>query len=336
MPVGREASIVKDEYIYFQIPLNHPESSAITYKPGKGSATPFPTQRDCHQSEHYVGSKDGEPVCTSICGGDGSVLLKRTTEHGRLGDGAACLPAWTSTPCVCSPQCPGDYAPDIGTYLMTPDKYAGVCFNENCKCPVNCAYTVNDEFEPCDAACGKQGYKIKKINVTTHAAHKGKACPAYGAKESCKGDDEIVRTASYQNQNKCDCDGNTMDRCGICGGKNRCVGCDDVPVLHNGNAILPDGREVSGYRKQVRDRCGKCGGDGSTCAAKFELKAKHKKTTSRTFQTGLPIVITSIVIITMLAIFYCIFKKKNKHYESVPVEIYTDEEKGHIGTKIIF
>ena len=328
VPSGTEASIQKDEYIYFQIPMNHPESTAITYKPGQGTATAFALERDCQQTEHYVGSKDGSPVCTSVCGDDGSVLLKRTTEYGQLGDGAACLPTWTSTPCVCSSECPSDYAIDIDTFLTGGD-YNGACFNEDCKCPVDCVYTVNDDFEPCDAPCGEQGFKIKKIVVTTPAAHKGKACPAYGAKETCKGDYEIIRTSTYENQNKCDCDGNTMDRCGICGGKNRCVGCDGIPVLPNGNAILPDGREVSGYRKQVRDRCGICGGDGSTCAAKFKLKAENKKTTSHALQTGLPIIIAVVVIAIFVAVFYCIFKKPEKDYVAIATED-KDEENGYI------
>jgi hypothetical protein len=334
---GMEASIdVQDKYIYFQIPMNHPESTAITYKPGQGTATAFALERDCQQTEHYVGSKDGSPVCTSVCGDDGSVLLKRTTEYGQLGDGAACLPTWTSTPCVCSSECPSDYAIDIDTFLTGGD-YNGACFNEDCKCPVDCVYTVNDDFEPCDAPCGEQGFKIKKIVVTTPAAHKGKACPAYGAKETCKGDYEIIRTSTYENQNKCDCDGNTMDRCGICGGKNRCVGCDGIPVLSNGNAILPDGREVSGYRKQVRDRCGICGGDGSTCAAKFKLKAENKKTTSHALQTGLPIIIAVVVIAIFVAVFYCIFKKPE--YVAIVTED-KDEENGYVNngytTKIRF
>lgn len=315
--------------------MNHPESTAITYKPEDGTATPFALERDCQQVEQYVGSGNAsKPVCTSVCGGDGAVLLKRTTEHGQLGDGVECLPTWTSTPCVCSPNCPDDHAEDIDTYLTAPGQYAGACFNDNCKCPVDCVYTVNDDFETCDAPCGKQGYKIKKILVTTPAAHKGKACPAFGVKETCKGDYEIMRTATYVNQNKCDCDGNTMDRCGICGGKNRCVGCDGVPVLSNGNAILPDGREVSGgYRKQVRDQCGKCGGDGSACAAKFKLKAENKKSTSHTLKSGLPVGVVVVIITIIVTLFYCVCKKPEeeyqvkKEYEAVDTED-NDEEKG--------
>jgi len=328
---GTGASIQKEgDYIYFQIPMNHPESTAITYKPGDGTATPFALKRDCQQAEQYVGSGNAsKPVCTSVCGGDGAVLLKRTTTYEPIGDGVECLSRWTSTPCICSPNCPDDHAEDIDTYLTAPEQYKGACFNENCKCPVDCVYTVNDDFETCDAPCGEQGYKIKKIQVTTPAAHKGKACPAFGAKETCKGDYEIMRTATYGNQNKCDCDGNTMDRCGICGGKNRCVGCDNVPVLSNGNAILPDGREVSGYRKQVRDRCGICGGDGSTCAAKFKLKAENKKTTSHVLKTGLPFGIAVIVITIFVTLFYCVFKKAEKEYQAVHTED-NDEEKGSI------
>ena len=325
VPTGTEASIGKGEYIYFEIPMNHAEDT-ITYKPGQGSATIFPTKRDCQQKEEYVGSKDGTPVCTSVCGGDGSVLLKRTTMFSTLGDGSQCLPKWTSTPCICSPECPANYAANIDTYLTTPEQYAGACFNGDCKCPVDCVYTVNDDFEPCDAPCGEQGYKVKNIVVTTPAANNGKACPAFGDKQLCKGDYEIIRAATYENQNKCDCDGNTMDRCGICGGKNKCVGCDGIPVLPNGNAILPDGREVSGYRKQVRDRCGICGGDGSTCTAKFKLKAENKQAISKTLRIGLPIIIAVVIISIFITIFYCSFKKPEKKYKAVNTEDYEYEK----------
>ena len=68
--LGTEASITKDEYLYFQIPMDHPETTQITYKPGGTStATAFQLKRDCQQRETYVGSgNSSKPVCTSVCG----------------------------------------------------------------------------------------------------------------------------------------------------------------------------------------------------------------------------------------------------------------------------
>jgi hypothetical protein len=321
--LGTEASITKDEYLYFQIPMDHPETTQITYKPGGTStATAFQLKRDCQQRETYVGSgNSSKPVCTSVCGAPGAVLLKRTTIRSAMGGGTQCLPKWTSTPCVCVETCPDDHAGNINTFLISPVDYKGVCFYENCKCPVNCEYTDNDDFEPCDAACGEVGSRIKKINITVAAAHKGKACPAYSEKQSCTGDYEM---------NKCDCDGNVMDRCGICGGKNKCVGCDDLAVLPDGSAILPDEteesgyRKVFGYRKKVNDRCGVCDGDGSTCAAKFKLMAENKKATSQTLKIALPLIIAVVVMSIFITLFTCLYcdcnckrvmhnKDKNKH-----------------------
>ena len=317
---GTEASITKDEYLYFQIPMDHPETTQITYKPGLASMTAFLLKRDCQQKEEYVGSgKSSKPVCTSVCGVPGAVLLKRITTHTAIGGGTQCLPKWTSTPCVCVETCPYGHADNINTFMIAPTAYKGACFYENCKCPVNCKYNVNTEFEPCNAACGEKGSKIKKINITVAAAHKGFPCPAYGAKESCIGNYET---------GKCDCDGNVMDRCGICGGRNNCVGCDDLAVLPDGSAILPDEteesgyRKVPGYRKKVTDRCGVCDGDGSTCAAKFTLMAENKKATSQTLKIALPLIIAAVVMsifITLFACLYCDCKKQDNltEYEAV-------------------
>jgi len=320
---GTVASITKDEYLYFQIPTDHPETTQITYKPGQASMTAFLLKRDCQQKETYVGSgSSSKPVCTSVCGAPGAVLLKRITTHTAIGGGTQCLPKWTSTPCVCVETCPYGHADNINTFMIAPTAYKGACFYENCKCPVNCKYNVNTEFEPCNAACGEKGSKIKKINITVAAAHKGFPCPAYGAKESCIGNYET---------GKCDCDGNVMDRCGICGGRNNCVGCDDLAVLPDGSAILPDEteesgyRKVPGYRKKVTDRCGVCDGDGSTCAAKFTLMAENKKATSQTLKIALPLIIAAVVMsifITLFACLYCNCKKQDNltEYEAVSLE----------------
>ena len=294
---GTEASITKNEYLYFQIPMK--QTTQITYKPGNAGMIAFLIKRDCQQRETYVGSGSGsKPVCTSVCGAPGAVLMKRITTHTRIGGGIPCLPTLTSTPCVCVEKCPDGYADNIDTFLKSPVVYKGACFYENCKCPIDCKYTVNDDFEPCDAACGEVGSKIKKINITVAAAHKGFPCPMYGAKASCTGDYEM---------NKCDCDGNVMDRCGICGGKNKCVGCDDLAVLPDGNAILPDGRKVPGYRKKVADRCGVCDGNGSTCAVKFKLMTENKKATSQTLKIALPVIIAVVVISIFITLFTCLY-----------------------------
>ena len=300
--MGTTASINNGEFIYFHIPMDH--VAEITYQYGVQSSSAFSLQRDCQQKEEYVGSG---PVCTSVCGTLGAVLLKRVTTHAPLGAGKPCLSKWTSSPCVCQHICPTGYVDDLATYLNTPKKYKGTCFTENCNCPIDCEYTQNDEFEPCDATCGEVGYKIKQINITVNAAHKGTPCPAFAEKVTCVGDRELMLAATYENQYKCDCDGHKMDRCDICGGKNQCVGCDGVPVLPNDQ----------GYRKKVTDQCGICGGDGSTCAAKFKLMETNKKTTSHTLKLALPVIIAGVVTSIFVAIFVCTKKLETKYEQPV-------------------
>ena len=300
--MGTTASINNGEFIYFHIPMDH--VAEITYQYGVQSSSAFSLQRDCQQKEEYVGSG---PVCTSVCGTLGAVLLKRVTTHAQLGAGKPCLSKWTSSPCVCQHICPTGYVDDLATYLNTPKKYKGTCFTENCNCPIDCEYTQNDEFEPCDATCGEVGYKIKQINITVNAAHKGTPCPAFAEKVTCVGDRELMLAATYENQYKCDCDGHKMDRCDICGGKNQCVGCDGVPVLPNDQ----------GYRKKVTDQCGICGGDGSTCAAKFKLMETNKKTTSHPLKLALPVIIAGVVTSIFVAIFVCTKKLETKYEQPV-------------------
>jgi len=43
-----------------------------------------------------------------------------------------------------------------------------------------------------------------------------------------------------------------MDSCGVCAGKNECMGCDGIP--HSG---------------KKKDGCGVCGGNGSSCRIKL-------------------------------------------------------------------
>jgi hypothetical protein len=66
----------------------------------------------------------------------------------------------------------------------------------------------------------------------------------------------------------------SSDRCGVCGGDNTCVGCDDVPfsgavidrcgVCKGNNACV--GCDDIPFSGKKRDACGVCGGDNATCA----------------------------------------------------------------------
>ena len=62
-------------------------------------------------------------------------------------------------------------------------------------------------------------------------------CGVCGGDNACVGCDDVLNS------------GKVVDRCGVCGGDNACVGCDDV---------IDSGKVV--------DECGVCGGDNSTCS----------------------------------------------------------------------
>ena len=292
--------IKSGEYLYFGIPLNH--AGAITYRPGRGTAINFGLQRDCVQTEKFVGSKTGEPVCTSVCGNPGAILTQRTTVYSRIADGKECQPVWTSTPCMCvaDGEC--------------PDDFEGTCVYEDCKCPVDCEYTEDTDFGPCDAPCGEQGFKFRRINVTKSAKHDGKKCPDYAEKQMCEG--EIP-------QHDCDCYGNREDLCGVCGGTNECKGCDGI--YYN----------IPGYKKPIVDRCGNChclNEDNPKCASeeqkescprKLKLLAEHKTDRSASTRQNAPLIVGFILAGIFVIIIACVCRPKKKLY--LPVSTVYEE-----------
>ena len=276
-------------YVYFFIPLEH--EGAIGYRPHEGTNVQFALQRDCVQRTVHVGSKTGQPVCTSVCGEAGAMLTQRTILHDVIGDGEPCLSSWTSTPCLCVPE--GE----------CPEDFEGQCVHNDCKCPVDCAYTVNDQFEPCDATCGEQGFKIKKINVITPANYGGTACPAYGAREMCIG---------AVPENDCDCYGNRLDDCDVCGGMNECLGCDGLYY------------KDPGFKKPVSDRCGNClcrntnnpvcatEEQKQSCVARLKLSHAKKSDRSSVLQTNLPLIVGGSVAAIFIMIVACVCRPNDK------------------------
>ena len=297
-----QGEIQKGEFLYFGIPLNH--AGAITYRPGRGTAINFRLQRDCVQTEKFVGSKTGKPVCTSVCGKPGAILTQRTTVYGTIADGKECLPVWTSTPCMCvaDGECPEDFE--------------GTCVYKDCKCPVDCEYTEETDFGPCDAPCGEQGFKYRRINVTKLAKHNGKKCPEYAEKQMCEG---------AIPQHDCDCYGNREDLCGVCGGTNECKGCDGI--YYN----------IPGYKKPIVDRCGNChclnednpicatDEQKQSCASQLKLQAKHKTDRSVSTRQNAPLIVGFILASIFVIIIACICRTKKRTY--LPVST-VDEEDG--------
>jgi len=279
--------ISNNEYLYFYIPMGH--VGDITYKALGTSPTTFLVKRNCNQTIKYMGSKDGKQVCTSVCGGPGAILVKRTTVYGAIGGGTPCLPVWTSTPCLCVPQgeCPADFN--------------GTCVHTDCQCPVHCEYEKSAEFGPCDAACGEKGVQSKNITIKTAPQHGGTACPPNEEQECTGAPDE----------GKCDCDGHTLDRCGVCGGHNECRGCDGIYYT------------VRGYKIPVMDECGNCpctnrnnprcasSEQKRACREKMKLKGVRKTERSDTVRRNAPLYagISIAVLLVIIIAFICRPKK---------------------------
>lgn len=287
------AQISNNEYLYFYIPMGH--VGDITYKALGTSNTTFLIKRNCNQTIKYMGSKDGKQVCTSVCGGPGAILVKRTTVYGAIGGGTPCLPVWTSTPCLCVPQgeCPADFN--------------GTCVHTDCQCPVNCEYEEDDDFGPCEAACGEKGLQTKGITIKTAPRHDGKACPPNEERE-CTGAPDY---------GKCDCDGHTLDRCGVCGGHNECRGCDGIYYT------------VRGYKIPVMDECGNCpctNRNNQICASseqkracrdKLKLKAVRKTERSDRLRRNVPLYVGGGLVAIFVVVIACICRRQKKSY--IPV-----------------
>tara|TARA_B110000858_G_scaffold197118_1_gene257679 strand:- start:255 stop:905 length:651 start_codon:yes stop_codon:yes gene_type:complete len=197
-----------------------------------------------------------------------------------------------------------------------PDDFEGTCVYEDCKCPVDCEYTEDTDFGPCDAPCGEEGSKYRRIKVTKLAKHGGKKCPDYAEKQMCDG---------AIPQHDCDCYGNREDLCGVCGGSNECKGCDGI--YYNTHRS----------KKPIVDRCGNChclnkdnpicatDEQKQDCAAKLKLQAEHKKDRSVSTRQNATLIIGFVLASIFVIIIACICRPKKKTY--LPVSM-VDKEDG--------
>ena len=154
-------------------------------------------------------------------------------------------------------------------------------------CPVDCVVQWDAYFGKCSAECGLQGLQYKNYTIIQDSAYGGQKCPS------------IVRRGcvSLPEAGKCDCIGNTLDICGVCGGDGKtCLGCDGQPN--------------SG---KIWNRCGKCALPSEPCVltSRLELKETRKKARSNAITIVTPIVVCTIVtMVLILSYKYCAPKQK--------------------------
>ena len=234
--------------------------------------------------------------CTSECGKLGSILYKRINILGPKNEGEPCPPnLYTSESCV----------------------------NATYKCPINCTYTVDyPQNLPCNANCSKTGTRLVK-NVTMVSAEKfnGTRCP----------EDEYEECVRTPPAGHCDCDGNSYDHCGVCGGNDICKGCDGM-YYTTFRAHVSYESEKSLYRgsgiKPIRNKCGECGFLSDECSKKMKLMASKKEKRSEYQEKLVPALFIVLFVVFMVAVFVYMITSKKK-YQAVPTVEISDEKKYH-------
>jgi len=151
---------------------------------------------------------------------------------------------------------------------------------ESDQCDVDCQEECNVPWSEClntqgvTVQCGEQGYKTKQCSVHVESKHAGTKCTPVQTK-SCTG---------LPSENTCDCHGNVLDGCGVCGGK-----------------CCPPG--------QYRDRCGICGGTNK-CDSVLQLRASLKHDHSKVMRMFVPTTGFLLLIVAFSGYCFCICKKK--------------------------
>ena len=162
--------------------------------------------------------------------------------------------------------------------------------NSTKECPVDCNYTLNQNFSKCTAPCGFNGLKYLKYTITQQAEHGGKKCPQY----------ESAPCFTDPPEGFCDCNFNKYDVCNVCGGDgSSCLGCDGV---HHSNKIT--------------DHCGKCVLPKNACSlSSIRKKRKEHRATSKTLKvvvvggTGSTLF---VIFLTLLITLCCKEKSRDK------------------------
>ena len=152
------------------------------------------------------------------------------------------------------------------------------CDNDQCK--VDCKEDCNVPWSDClnttggAVQCGEPGIKTKRCLVTVESKHGGTKCTTDSTK-NCIG---------LPVENTCDCHGNVVDGCGVCGG-----------------TCCPPG--------QYRDRCGICGGTNQ-CDSLLKLRASLKHDHSKVMRMVVPSVVFTLLIVAFSVFCFCLCKEK--------------------------
>jgi len=140
--------------------------------------------------------------------------------------------------------------------------------------------------------------------------------------------EECVRTPPLGD---CDCDGNSYDHCGVCGGNDICKGCDGMyyttfrgHVSYESEKHLYSGSGI----KPIRNKCGECGFFSDECSKKMKLMASKKEKRSKYQEKLVPAVFIVLFVAFMVVVFVYMNKSKKK-YQAIPTVEISDEKKYH-------
>ena len=157
--------------------------------------------------------------------------------------------------------------------------YYEYCENE--QCDVDCQEECNVPWSDClnpqgvQVQCGEPGTRTKRCTVAVESKHAGVKCSPVQTKQ-CTG---------LPNENTCDCHGNVLDGCGVCGG-----------------TCCPLG--------QYRDRCGICGGTNQ-CDSTLKLRASSKHTHSKVMRVSVPSMVFFLLMVSFTVFCFCICRDKH-------------------------
>ena len=142
-------------------------------------------------------------------------------------------------------------------------------------CPSDCEYTWENKYGQCSASCGQEGLKYKIYTVHEQPKYGGKTCPQ-----------EYVKCITPYADKYCNCQNQTQDNCGVCGGDDStCKGCDGVPNSH-----------------KILNPCGVCTSRNTPCNLATNSRAIKKKARSKMLNFWLPTISAILLFATSLAI----------------------------------
>ena len=199
---------------------------------------------------------------TSVC-----VVTNRTCVNGRMKGTRAIWWKQLVPPSNGGEECPAN-------------PYYEDCENE--QCDVDCQEECNVPWSDClnprgvQVQCGEPGTRTKRCTVEVEPQHAGVKCSPVNTKH-CTG---------LPNANTCDCRGNVLDGCGVCGGT-----CCPKPG-------------------QYRDRCGICGGTNQ-CDSTLKLRASSKHTHSQVVRVYVPSMVFVLLMVSFSVFCFCICRDKH-------------------------